>query len=314
MAVELFYSDSLVLERRDEISSLLEAVDPNNPAVALAVSTKLPGENAGIDSYLRQLRRDVSSFDDRLVYREVRTRNVAEAAAALLEYAGRIGTSLTMTPTHDPNDLDILLNALSEDSTRDGDAMTPAGRMRHMPATPMAELAMIESMVGRPLTDCDPERTAFIGNGGVNGPLIEKLRNEGWNPIVVDRSNSSELIPRLHSIADRVISAVGVPGLLTPQALLRQPSDGRNPEKMNIVDSGLAYNKNSGMIHGDVDPIMYGYPGQSEISITAAPVFYPDGQLLSRGRGVGRLTVVNLLYNGLVSTLEESVDLKQPAV
>jgi 5,10-methylene-tetrahydrofolate dehydrogenase/methenyl tetrahydrofolate cyclohydrolase len=317
MAAELYYTDSLVADTRDQTLALLDTLTADAPAVVYAAAMLPEGANAGIDSYLRQLQRYVESPNGlggrNVRFEQGRFQDVAQAAGALVSLAGIPGTSIIMTPTAEKWQLPPLLEALAEDSSRDGDGMTEAGRMRHLPATPVAERKALEAMCGD-LHDTDkndPDRTVFIGAGAVNGPFIEQLTAEGIAPgLIINHHNSDEMIPKLHSIADRVVSAVGIAGLITPRDLIRQRGDGRNAHPLHVVDSGVSQSidrppkrHGTGMIHGDVDPHMYGYPGSQEIHITPAPVLYPDGSFAYGGRGVGRLTVATFVLQGLSSSM-----------
>lgn len=315
MAVELVYSDSLVEQRRALTLDLLDTLPEDEPAAVLSVSMLPRGENAGIDSYLRQLRRYVERpfglNGHNITYYGGRYNTVAGAAGALLRHAGRPGASIVMTPTRD-GQLPALLDALAQDPSRDGDSMTAAGRLQHMSATPVAEWDLLESVVG-PIEELDPERIAFVGAGMVNGQFIEELRGKGMEPgTIVTASNSAELIPTLHARADVVISATGVAGLLTPQALFRTKADGKGRPPLVVIDAGVGVNKSTGIAHGDADPLLYEYDGPLHIKISGAPVIYPDGTVLHRGRGVGRLTVATFVLQGLVSSMNSPVAAMTP--
>jgi hypothetical protein len=70
---------------------------------------------------------------------------------------------------------------------------------------------------------------------------------------------------------------------------------------MVVIDAGVSLNRRTQMTHGDVDPVLYTYSGKTtELVITPSPVIYPDGTVLHKGHGVGRLTVAEFIAAGVM--------------
>jgi 5,10-methylene-tetrahydrofolate dehydrogenase/methenyl tetrahydrofolate cyclohydrolase len=293
MAVELLSSDALVKGRREEI---ITAVASASEAPIYCAAGSVEGADQGVDSYLRQLRRELGSLG--LQYEEIRGADAAEVAARLRQQHGKPGANIVMTPNPD---LPTLLPVLSEHPARDGDAMTAAGCQERWPATPRSILGLAELAVGG-REHIDPSRTAVVGaNGAVNGKVVEWLDERGLKPkILIDRGNAAEAIPNLHRDADLVITATGRAGLIGPRDLLRTTRDGRNPRPMAVIDAGVGVNPKTGVTHGDVDPLLYAYGGDQELRITPAPVICADGTVIRNGGGVGRLTVVEFIAGGVM--------------
>lgn len=120
------------------------------------------------------------------------------------------------------------------------------------------------------------KKIAIVGRGLLVGsPLAKMWQRSGYNVTVFDKNNSGEMKKRLSEF-DVVVSAAGVPGLITSEML-----------KSNavVVDAGTA--SENGIIKGDVAESVR----QSRKDITITPKI----------GGVGPLTIASLIDNVIIS-------------
>ena len=179
---------------------------------------------------------------------------------------------IVQLPISDPQQTDYLLQLIDPAKDVDGLGATP----RFTPATPMA----IEwLLVGYGVNIKQP--IALVGAGRlVGGPLAILWRQQGLDVTVFDESNAHELATRLPQFPI-VVSATGVPGLITSQMLA--------PGAV-FVDAGTA--SEDGVIKGD---------GAADVrersDLTITPV---------RG-GVGPLTVA-ALFDNVITAARQSTE------
>lgn len=169
---------------------------------------------------------------------------------------------IVQLPLGDVSRTDELVNAVAPE--KDVDALGTAAVLDA--ATPMA----INWLLNGYNVELQQKHIVIVGNGRLVGaPLARMWRNSGLDVTVVDKS-VSDLAAAVQA-ADIVVSATGVPGLITP-AMLR-------PEAV-VVDAATA--SEDGKIVGDVAP---------EVRLRDDITITPE-----KG-GVGPLTVCALFDN-----------------
>jgi methylenetetrahydrofolate dehydrogenase (NADP+)/methenyltetrahydrofolate cyclohydrolase len=178
---------------------------------------------------------------------------------------------IVQIPLPDPTETDAILSTVSPSKDVDGLGQDP----HYDPATPMAINWLLSGyniqMVGKNIV--------LVGHGRLVGKPLKKMwDSSGLNVTVADRKtpNLAEMV----RAADIVVSATGVPGLITASMV--------NPESV-IVDAGVATDSN-GLV-GDVAEDVRELP-----NITITPI---------KG-GVGPLTVCALFENVIRSAREST--------
>lgn len=169
---------------------------------------------------------------------------------------------IVQIPLPDPKQTTEILNTV--DAKKDVDGL---GEKTTFDApTPMA----ISWLLAGYNVDFLGKKIVIVGHGRLVGkPLLKLWQNSGLNVIAVDKKTKD--LPATLKQADIIVSATGVPGLITKDLI--------KPTAV-IVDAGVATDKN-GLV-GDVAPDVRNMP---EITIT------PE-----KG-GVGPLTVAGLFEN-----------------
>lgn len=251
----------------------LRQADRTNPCLAIITCGRTPV----IDTYTRVKQR---YGKDILVEVDVYDETITSAPEriASLNADTNVHGIIVQLPISDPQQTDYLLQLIDPAKDVDGLGATP----RFTPATPMA----IEwLLVGYGVDIKQP--IALVGAGRlVGGPLAMLWRQQGLDITVFDESNAHELAMRLPQFPI-VVSATGVPGLITSQMLA--------PGAV-FVDAGTA--SEDGVIKGD---------GAADVrersDLTITPV---------RG-GVGPLTVA-ALFDNVITAARQSTEARRRVV
>jgi len=213
-----------------------------------------------VDSYMRLKQR---YGEEILVDVEVHTIKQAEAIARIeqLNADPSVHGIIVQIPLPDPKQTDEILNTVAAEKDVDG----LAAKTNFDPATPVA-INWLLAGYNIDLT----KGVLIVGHGRLVGrPLARMWRASGYTVTVADKDTPD--LATLTREATVLVSATGVPGLITP-AMLKP--------KAVIVDAGVATDAN-GLV-GDVAPEVRDLP---DITIT------PE-----KG-GVGPLTVCALFDN-----------------
>lgn len=214
-----------------------------------------------VDSYMKIKQ---SYGGDILVDVDVHTIQQSEALDAIqkLNIDPAVHGIIVQIPLPDRSQTDAILKAV--DPKKDVDGLS--GKSVFDAATPLAILWLIAGYD----IDLTNRQVLVVGKGRLVGaPLIKMLESSGIYPLHADRE--TEDLGGLTRRADVIISATGVPGLIT--------ADMVKPNAI-IVDAGVATDSN-GLV-GDVDQSVRELP-----NITITPI---------KG-GVGPLTVAALFEN-----------------
>jgi len=215
-----------------------------------------------VDSYMRIKQRYGEEIG---VAVEVHTIDQAEALATInqLNADESVNGIIVQIPLPDPTQTDEILNAVTPEKDVDG----LAANTSFDAPTPMAISWLL---AGYNVELSKGKKIVIVGHGRLVGrPLAAMWKHSDYDVLVLDKE-SGELGETLQQ-ADVVISATGVPGLITAD-MIKQDAV--------VVDAGVATDKN-GLV-GDVAPEVRELP---DISIT------PE-----KG-GVGPLTVAALFDN-----------------
>jgi methylenetetrahydrofolate dehydrogenase (NADP+)/methenyltetrahydrofolate cyclohydrolase len=214
-----------------------------------------------VDSYMRLKQ---AYGDDILIDVDVHTVEQAAAIAQIQELNAdpSVHGIIVQIPLPDPSKTSEILDAVAAEKDVDGLAASTS----FDPATPMA----INWLLAGYNIELNGKKIVVVGHGRLVGqPLVKFWQTSGYDVTVADRETPN--LADLTLTADVIVSATGVPGLLT--AGMVQP-------KVVIVDAGVATGAN-GLI-GDAAPDIRELP---DITIT------PE-----KG-GVGPLTVCALFDN-----------------
>lgn len=219
------------------------------------------GTDPVADSYIR---RKQQYGADILV--DVEVHDVEQSAAleriAMLNADRSVHGIIVQIPLPDPVETDEILNAVNPAKDVDGLA---EGTLFD-PATPTA----VNWLLAGYNVELRGKRIVIVGQGRLVGrPLARLWQNSGLDVAVADRHTGD--LPALTQTADVLVSAAGVPGLITKDML---------KDDAVIVDAGVATDKNG--LSGDVAPEARELP-----NITITP---------EKG-GVGPLTVCALFDN-----------------
>lgn len=173
---------------------------------------------------------------------------------------------IVQLPLKDTTITDRVLGQI--DPKKDIDGLGPNAQ-----AVPATALAIQWLLTGYDIP-LDGKKIAVVGQGRLVGkPLTELFRQSGYMVEAYDEhSNISSVLP----VADIIITATGVPALITPEMVA---------EGAVLIDAGTA--NDNGVVVGDVAPSVR---NRSDVSITPF-----------RG-GVGPLTVAALFDNLLIAT------------
>jgi len=184
---------------------------------------------------------------------------------------------IVQLPLADPAETTEVLNLVDPD--KDVDGLVPGSKFE--PATALAIMWLLAGyniqMLGK--------EVVLIGHGKLVGQPLEKLlQADGITPTIVDVNtpNPKEIV----SSADVVITATGVPGLVTADMI---------KEKAVVVDAGVA--SEGGKKVGDVAKEVY----EERDDLTITP----------RKGGVGPLTVCALFENVIRAAQRVSEQSKQ---
>ena len=214
-----------------------------------------------VDSYMKLKQ---TYGEDILIEVDVHTIDQSEALRRIneLNADSSVHGIIVQIPLPDPSQTTDILNAVSLDKDVDG----LAANTRFDPATPVAILWLLAGYN----IDLSGKHILVVGQGRLVGrPLAGLLKNSGYDVEVADKS--VENLAEVTRTADVIITATGVPGLIT--------ADMVKPTAV-IVDAGVATDSNGlvGDVAADVREL-------SDIIIT------PE-----KG-GVGPLTVCALFDN-----------------
>lgn len=229
------------------------------PRLAIIQTTDHPV----IDTYVGLKRR---YGDDILI--DVDIHKVAQAdVPGLLETLNRNETVhgiIIQLPLADPAETDTLLNMVAPDKDVDG----LGDKALFDPATPMA----INWLLNGYNVTLSGRKIVIIGRGRLVGaPLTRMWRNSGYDVTAIDRSTPELESKQLLKDADIIVTASGVPGILTTDLV--------SPDTV-VVDAGTA--TDNGKVVGDVAPEV-----RERHDLTITP---------EKG-GVGPLTVCALFDN-----------------
>lgn len=222
-----------------------------------------------VDSYMRIKQK---YGEDILVDVDVHTIDQKEAMKTIdvLNEDDSVHGIIVQIPLPDKSQTDEILNAVSKSKDVDG----LAKQTNYDAPTPVA----ISWLLAGYDVDLKGKNITVIGHGRLVGnPLVKMWQKSGIEVTVVDRS-TTEIASNLQ-IADVIISATGVPGIIK--------SDMVKPNAV-IVDAGVSTDSN-GLV-GDVSQEVRDLPG-----ITITPV---------KG-GVGPLTV-SALFENVISSARNS--------
>lgn len=214
-----------------------------------------------VDSYMR-LKQGYG--DDIGIVVDVHTIGQVEAIKTIkqLNDDDSVHGIIVQIPIPDPSQTREILDAV--DPAKDVDGLNQATAFE--PATPLA----IDWLLAGYNIDLNDKNIVIVGRGRlVGGPLARLWEAQNLDVTVVDRQTKD--ISKPLKAADVIVSATGVPGLITKDMV---KSDAI------IVDAGVATDKN-GLI-GDVDPAVRDMP-----DVTITP----------KKGGVGPLTVCALFEN-----------------
>ncbi|MDB5164412.1 MAG: FolD bifunctional protein nonfunctional [Candidatus Saccharibacteria bacterium] len=215
-----------------------------------------------VDSYMKLKQ---TYGEDLLIDVDVHTIDQSEAVERIktLNEDPSVHGIIVQIPLPDPSTTAETLNAVAADKDVDGLAETT----QFDPATPMA----VNWLLAGYNIELRGKKIVIVGHGRLVGkPLARIWRETDYDVTVADKSSVEELADMTRE-ADVIVSATGVPGLITKDMV---------KPKVVIVDAGVATDKN-GLI-GDVAPDVRELP---DITIT------PE-----KG-GVGPLTVSALFEN-----------------
>jgi methylenetetrahydrofolate dehydrogenase (NADP+)/methenyltetrahydrofolate cyclohydrolase len=214
-----------------------------------------------VDSYMK-LKQGYG--EDILIEVDVHTVKQAESIERIkqLNADGSVHGIIVQIPLPEPSQTDEILNQVSSEKDVDG----LADSTKFDAPTPIA----INWLLAGYNIELRGKHIVILGHGRLVGrPLARMLQNSGYEVEIVDKK-TSDLKEKLQ-IADVLISATGVPGLVTADMV--QPN-------IVIVDAGVATDSN-GLV-GDV----------------AADVReLPDIKITPEKGGVGPLTVCALFEN-----------------
>jgi len=214
-----------------------------------------------IDTYVR-LKREYA--DDIGAVVDVYNIPLAEAAAKITELNNdpSVHGIIVQLPLSDPDETEKILNLVNPDKDVDGLAV----KTKFDPATAVA----INWLLTGYNIELTEKKITIVGKGRLVGaPLARMWRNSGLNMTVLDNS-TPDIKPELIR-SDLIVSATGVPGLITNDMIA--------PGAV-VVDAGTT--SDSGHIVGDISDEVY---DRDDITITP-----------KRG-GVGPLTIAALMDN-----------------
>lgn len=180
---------------------------------------------------------------------------------------------IVQLPLPNPDQTNEVLNSVCPEKDVDG----LATKSQFDPPTPTA----INWLLAGYNIDLRNKSIVVVGNGKLVGkPLVDLWSNSGLDVVVLDRKSTSRKLSEEISNADIIVSATGVPGVITAKMI--------KPTAV-IVDAGVATDSN-GLI-GDVSSDVRELP---DITIT------PE-----KG-GVGPLTICALFENVIRATTPSS--------
>ncbi len=214
-----------------------------------------------VDSYMRIKQGYGEDIQVEVVVHDIQQTEASELIKKLNDDESMHGI-IVQIPLPDRTQTDEILNSVVAHKDVDG----LASKTDFDAPTPMA----INWLLAGYNIDLRGKNIVIVGNGRLVGKPLEKLlRSSDLNPTVVDKSTSD--IEDMLQTADVIISATGVPGLITADMVKADAV---------IVDAGVATDSN-GLV-GDVAQDVREMP-----AVTMTPI---------KG-GVGPLTVAALFEN-----------------
>lgn len=185
---------------------------------------------------------------------------------------------IVQLPLADPSETTEVLNLV--DPEKDVDGLVPGSKFE-----PATALAIMWLLAGYNIQTLGKE-VVLIGHGKLVGQPLEKLLlADGVTPTIVDVNTPNP--KQVVASADIVITATGVPGLVTPDMI---------KEKAVVIDAGVA--SEGGKKVGDVAKAVY----EQRDDLTITP----------RKGGVGPLTVCALFENVIRAAQRVAEQTKQP--
>ncbi|MFN2627246.1 MAG: bifunctional 5,10-methylenetetrahydrofolate dehydrogenase/5,10-methenyltetrahydrofolate cyclohydrolase [Gaiellaceae bacterium] len=239
----------------------------------IGLATVLVGDDPASHVYIRRKHaaaREVGiRSDDRRLPADTSQEELLEVIAEL-NADDSIQGVLVQSPL--PPGLDEARTMEALDPAKDVDGFHPAnagqlylGRPRLVPATPLGVMRLLDEH-GVQIAGA---RAVVIGRSNIVGKPMAHLLLQANATVSICHSRTAD-IPGLTRMADILVAAVGVPHLVTPDAI---------KEGAAVVDVGM--NRTDGGLVGDVDPAAAGRAA----FITPVP------------GGVGPMTIAMLLAN-----------------
>lgn len=191
---------------------------------------------------------------------DVSTDDVLSLIRTLNNNAGVSGI-IVQLPLPEQLDKAVILNAIADEKDVDGAKAASV----FTPCTPLG-ISMILDSLG---VSVDGKMCCVIGRGAVGRPMVDLLTERNATVLWCNSHTHPEDLKRIQEVSDIVISATGVPGLIS------------HPYHDQIIlDVGISRGAD-GKLYGDVSKSCYG----DEANITPVP------------GGVGLMTRVALLEN-----------------
>lgn len=242
------------------------------PKLAIIKST---ASSDVIDVYVRMKQR---YGDDILIETIIETLDEADMPAAIrrLNEDESVHGIIIQLPLADPSRTDEIVSMVAPEKDVDG-----LGINAQFDSATAGAINWLLAGYG---VDLKGKKIAIVGNGRLVGaPLARMWTNSGFDVTVLD--NSSEDIPGTVRASDVVVSATGVPRLITTDMI---------NVGATVIDAGTA--SENGVIVGDVDPAIR---ERSDLKVT------PE-----KG-GVGPLTIAALFDHVIESALRVANAAKQ---
>ncbi len=227
------------------------------PSLAIIKTT----DNPVIGTYVRLKKRYGEDIHIDVVIHDIKQSTAADLIEGLNKESAVHGIIIQL-PLADPTETEKLVNLVAPE--KDVDALGEHAKFD--PATPMA----INWLLAGYNIELQDKQIVIVGHGRLVGaPLAKMWKNSGYKVTVVD--SKTEDIATVVKAADVVVTAVGVPGLIS--------SDMLRPDTV-VVDAAVA--SEDGQLVGDLAPDVR---AREDLTIT------PE-----KG-GVGPLTVSALFDN-----------------
>lgn len=220
------------------------------------------------------------------VHQERRPGQASSAMAERVAYLGEVSGAhgiIVQLPLSQPEYTDLVTASIP--SAKDVDGL--GGESPFDPATPSAILRLLEGNG----VDYVGERVTLLGRGRLVGlPLHDMLERAGAEVYAFDEGSTQDEIRQGIRESSLVVSAMGRPGLVTPEWFEHVGS-----RVLTVVDAGTA--EQDGEVRGDVSDVARDWMLERDWNITA------------KKGGVGPLTIRTLLEN----TLDAAYAQQEPA-